>query len=97
VNFIIAINYPALELYPLSLSVAKGSDVQLECCIETDTVIWHVQTQDALYTTITNSSLLNFSNITEADSGKYQCSINAGGEEIQSHSATITVFSKFIC
>ncbi|XP_065918151.1 carcinoembryonic antigen-related cell adhesion molecule 5-like isoform X3 [Dysidea avara] len=82
----------ALQLYPLNLTVAEGSDVQLNCSIETKNVSWHIENQDASYTITSNSSLMNFSNVSETHSGHYQCSVNVSEEEIKSNWVTLTVF-----
>ena len=76
--------------------MAEGSDVQLNCSIETKNVSWHIENQDASYTITSNSSLMNFSNVSETHSGHYQCSVNVSEEEIKSNWVTLTVFGKFI-
>lgn len=86
----------ALEL-PSNLVVGEGSDVLLKCGNNTENVTWHIERQAASPTIIHSSALMNLSNISERESGRYQCSVNAWGEQVKSNWASVTVFGKFDC
>jgi len=68
--------------------------VQLNCSIDHQKVLWHIVTQNNVSYTIIEGPLLSLSNITEAENGRYRCSVIVSGKVVESNWATIKVFGK---
>ena len=75
--------------------MGKGSNVHLNCCIDSSEVFWHIEKQGVTNTTV-SSPLMELYNVSEEDSGRYWCSRNVKGEEIMFNQAIIAVFGKNI-
>ena len=84
-----------LRLTPSNFTVGEGSNVHLNCCVGSSEVFWHVEKKGVTNTKV-RSPLLDLYNVSEEDSGRYQCSVNVKGEEIMSNHASIVVFGKNI-
>ena len=73
--------------------MGKGSNVHLNCCINSSEVFWHIEKQGVTNTTV-SYPLMKLYNVSEEESIHIRCSLNVRGENITSNQATLTVFGK---